>query len=332
MPYLLILRGSVRPLPALVAERAAYLRRLRDEGVFLMDGPVEDGDAAGVALAVGAWEDVERAADGDPYVKAGIAVYEILSFAPEHVREGLTGLVDVRPTALDGAFGWDGEALVRLRRRDLSVLGEGRPLRPVLQHVGQALLISGVAGHADLAERCARGLRDRGLPGDDVLDCELTVALGRPVEPDSFDWEWPLAPAPVDLSELAEALHGDPRHGPGALDPGSGMIVPPGLSDHLAELAEDDLVDRNSSLTIDPGSAEGFRDMRDFADSVTDAGLQARLLRALEARGSFRRFRDVLHDFPEQLTHWSLFSGERELGRARLWLAREGYRAVLPSR
>nr|MDT0664132.1 hypothetical protein [Micromonospora sp. DSM 115978] len=78
-----------------------------------------------------------------------------------------------------------------------------------------------------------------------------------------------------------------------------------------------------------PESSHGYRDMRDFTESLTDRSLQDRLRRALDGRGAFRRFRDVLHDSDDAfLQQWLVFEQERALGRARRFLAIEGCRAL----
>jgi uncharacterized protein UPF0158 len=46
--------------------------------------------------------------------------------------------------------------------------------------------------------------------------------------------------------------------------------------------------------------------------------------------GAFRRFKDVLSRWPEELRRWFAFSDERQRGRCRAWLADEGY-AVSPA-
>jgi hypothetical protein len=91
---------------------------------------------------------------------------------------------------------------------------------------------------------------------------------------------------------------------------------------------ESDSFDPDRWLFFHPESGHGYRDMLDFAAGLPDGQLRGRLLRALEGRGAFRRFRDVLAEAPEvHLTRWSLFRDERELGRARDWLATAGYRS-----
>jgi hypothetical protein len=79
------------------------------------------------------------------------------------------------------------------------------------------------------------------------------------------------------------------------------------------------------------GSRAGYRDMVDFAGTVADPGRADRLEIALQGRGAFRRFKDVLARWPGELERWFAFSEERQRGRARAWLAEEGY-TVAPRR
>ena len=65
-----------------------------------------------------------------------------------------------------------------------------------------------------------------------------------------------------------------------------------------------------------------------FTATLTDPDpdLAERLRDALDSRGPFRRFKDVLARRPDQLQRWFAFSEERHRGRARAWLATAGYR------
>lgn len=47
---------------------------------------------------------------------------------------------------------------------------------------------------------------------------------------------------------------------------------------------------------VSPGSRSAYRDMADSTGTVPDTWLRARLLRALQGRGAFRRFKDAIHD------------------------------------
>ncbi|KUI30408.1 hypothetical protein AU196_24835 [Mycobacterium sp. IS-1742] len=65
--------------------------------------------------------------------------------------------------------------------------------------------------------------------------------------------------------------------------------------------------------------------MADFAERLSDSTLSERLARAIEGKGGFRRFRDLLHQegLAEQ---WYAFSTDRRFGRARALLAGLGIR------
>ena len=74
-------------------------------------------------------------------------------------------------------------------------------------------------------------------------------------------------------------------------------------------------------------SREAYRDMELFAETVTDAHLRDLLAVALNGRGAFRRFKDVLLDYPAERERWFAFSAGRWRQRIDDWLRDEG---VLP--
>lgn len=47
---------------------------------------------------------------------------------------------------------------------------------------------------------------------------------------------------------------------------------------------------------------------------------------AIEGRGASRRFRDVLHRWPDLVERWQVSNDDRRLGQAREWLADAGFR------
>jgi hypothetical protein len=62
--------------------------------------------------------------------------------------------------------------------------------------------------------------------------------------------------------------------------------------------------------------------MADFAEAITDERSGRRLLRAIQGKGAFRRFKDELHEeYPELLPAWYAFRDARALSRAVQWLA-----------
>jgi len=207
--------------------------------------------------------------------------------------------------------------------RLLDVLDQGWP-GDALQLVGDALGRSAITGAAArgaiLALRCAAELRSRDWEGDVELAEALEARLG--IGPVRL-----LRPIAVDLDELAMVLEGDPAQGGGRIDLRTGEVWPAAAIEYAQEsgdLDDDDDEDRWLWVTCE-GSRDGYRDMELFTALLDDADLAARLERALTGRGVFRRFKDVLAESPTDLQRWYAFSDERQRGRARAWLATEGY-------
>ncbi|MET1087885.1 MAG: hypothetical protein ABWY04_12330 [Arthrobacter sp.] len=73
------------------------------------------------------------------------------------------------------------------------------------------------------------------------------------------------------------------------------------------------------------GSRNGWRDMAAFAERQHDVAFRERLERAIEGTGAFLRFRDLL-DGENLSDQWYAFSTDRQLGRARDFLADNGIR------
>jgi hypothetical protein len=214
---------------------------------------------------------------------------------------------------------WDMDAVRELRvavaAGDAEAIGAAvadRELDDVLQLVGDGLLTS---PPDPLARRCAERLRARGLEGD----AELADALeGRSGE---------LRPLPVDVEELSSILEGDPLQGGGRLDLTTGDVWHESPYGERIE-DEDDLDDPDRWLWAEASSDDGWWDMSEFAETVADDAFAERLQQAIQGRGAFHRFRDVLDEHPDELTRFHVFSEERQRGRARHWLAQHGLRSV----
>jgi len=93
----------------------------------------------------------------------------------------------------------------------------------------------------------------------------------------------------------------------------------------FVELAYDVEFDARGRFRAIPAaeSHEGYRDMEDFADTVQDDKLGELLGVALNGRGAFRRFKDVLVAYPDERDRWFRFKNERLRKRALEWLASE---------
>jgi hypothetical protein len=250
---------------------------------------------------------------------------------------------------------WPG--LARLRRLDLTEVRRathatdlpalvhavtGSDLRHALQQVGAALLTalreSGGSQTAGLTEPGAESvrllasvgarLRERGWTGD--------AALAEEIDSELLATESPLRPLAVNLSELIDIMSsgGDFRsEGRLNLDTGEIAMDSP-FGDPFDDYEEGDEdedapdVDQWTNVAhIESGSRDGWYDMADFADLQHDLNITDRLRRAIEGRGAFRRFREAV-DQLDLFPAWLEFSNDRELGRARQFLAEEGVRPV----
>ena len=71
-------------------------------------------------------------------------------------------------------------------------------------------------------------------------------------------------------------------------------------------------------------SREGYDDIQDFIDTISGEHLQELLNVAIQGRGAFRRFKDVLARHPAEQQRWFDFQAARLDARTREWLAEEG--------
>lgn len=75
-------------------------------------------------------------------------------------------------------------------------------------------------------------------------------------------------------------------------------------------------------------SSEAYGDMVDFIATVKDRRLQGLLERAIDGRGAFRRFKDVVARHPGEQQRWFRFQADRLRERILEWLEEEGIAAV----
>jgi hypothetical protein len=84
-----------------------------------------------------------------------------------------------------------------------------------------------------------------------------------------------------------------------------------------------------SYLRVDPvSSREQYRWMERFIATVTDPDLRARLVSAIDGKGAFRRFKDVLMSFPADRERWFQFRTERLRSCMEAWLEAHNLEAV----
>jgi len=82
-------------------------------------------------------------------------------------------------------------------------------------------------------------------------------------------------------------------------------------------------LDELDLVCIDPlPSWVWYQDMADFAEAITDERAGRRLLRAIQGKSAFRRFKDELQEeYPGLLAAWYAFRDARAHRRAVQWLA-----------
>ena len=68
------------------------------------------------------------------------------------------------------------------------------------------------------------------------------------------------------------------------------------------------------------GSHKGYQDMVAFTEGVENMDLKEKLLIALDGRGAFRRFKNVLSEYPEERQKWFKFKENRLKQRVIEWL------------
>lgn len=131
---------------------------------------------------------------------------------------------------------------------------------------------------------------------------------------------------PVDWDELEWALTDRSGESSHYLDLRTGTIE---LSRELGSddegLSEDEVEDGIADgrlIYIEPlPSSVEYQWMEEFAESVKDEVLRAKLSVALDGRGAFQRFKDVLGAHGSERERWFGFRWERMAHEMREWLA-----------
>ena len=195
-----------------------------------------------------------------------------------------------------------------------------------LQHAGEAVLCA-LAIVPDTAVSVAGSvvdaLRARFWDGDEELADAIDAALGRRTDM--------LTPIVIDFDLFADALT-EPSGSIGYLDLHTGTVIAEAALDYADEDNDLDVDDPSRWLPVPgEGSDEPYRYMRHFISTVSDPRLAQRLEHAIEGRGAFRRFYDVIATNAAEHTRWQRYSDDARLGHARSWLADRGYRPAQPT-
>ena len=127
----------------------------------------------------------------------------------------------------------------------------------------------------------------------------------------------------LDLEEIASAVAGQAGCGHRWLiSPRTGEVAFCSADTGIDRQTPVDL-DELDLVCIDPlPSWVWYQDMAGFAEAVTDERAGRRLLRAIQGKGAFRRFKDELHEeYPGLLPAWYAFRDAGAARRAVRWLA-----------
>ena len=128
----------------------------------------------------------------------------------------------------------------------------------------------------------------------------------------------------IDLDELCDAMENSSYEVEYYLDLKSGEIlfVSEGMDDEetgkLKNPIEEEL-DRYEPIPK-AESYEGYRDMQAFIATVEDGHLAELFEVAINGKGAFRRFKDVLLNYPKEREKWFEFRDSRMKERALEWL------------
>ena len=128
----------------------------------------------------------------------------------------------------------------------------------------------------------------------------------------------------IDLDELCSAMENSSYEHEYYLDLDNGEIL--FLSEYmddeetrkLKDQIEEDF-DRYERIPK-AESHEGYEDMVDFIATVKDEHLAELLEVAINGKGAFRRFKDVLLNYPEERERWFQLKDDRTQERALEWL------------
>ncbi len=138
----------------------------------------------------------------------------------------------------------------------------------------------------------------------------------------------------VDLGELAEAMNYGGYDTEYYLDMETGDIIPVcDAYEDMEEFAEAFKAIEDESeryVYIDKvESWDAYRDMEEFISTVKDEQLRKLLLVAIDGKGAFSRFKNVIWEYPEENDRWFALKNEKEQQRALEFLDAIGVEPVV---
>ena len=134
-------------------------------------------------------------------------------------------------------------------------------------------------------------------------------------------------PLKIDIDELCNVMEDHSFDNEYYLDLETGEIL------FVSEYMNDEVIDIKNRIEEEyerferipqTESYEAYRDMEDFIATIDDKHLADLLEVAIQGKGAFRRFKDVLLNHPDEEEKWFQFHDDRTEERAREWLDQIG--------
>jgi hypothetical protein len=146
--------------------------------------------------------------------------------------------------------------------------------------------------------------------------------------PDTPAAPGPVRDVPVDWEALEDAFENNAPevHSYLHLTTGEVLRVVDGVADPQMHVR---IASDGNYLRIDPvSSREQYRWMERFIPLAEDNDLRDKLTQAIDGKGAFRRFKDVLMSFGDEREKWFTFRSERLRTFMEAWLAAHAIKAI----
>jgi hypothetical protein len=138
----------------------------------------------------------------------------------------------------------------------------------------------------------------------------------------------PLRDVPVDWEALEDAFENNAPevHSYLHLTTGEVLRVVDGVADPQMHVR---IASDGNYLRIDPvSSREQYRWMERFIPMIDDPVLRGKLAQAIDGKGAFRRFKDVLMSYGPERERWFTFRSERLRTFMEAWLSAHAIKAI----
>lgn len=137
---------------------------------------------------------------------------------------------------------------------------------------------------------------------------------------------------PIDWDALETAVERNAPDTESFLDLTTGQVVTIVSGDPEAPVLKKQVADHiDNYVRIEPASSrEQYRWMERFVQSVSDEALRERLIIAIDGKGAFRRFKDVLLAYPAERERWFSYRADLLHWHIHNWLVENELEGTTP--